>query len=133
MTVKKRVSYLRNELQSIEKAYKLLQSGNIDKQEEYEKSAKLWCEQLRETWERMIEEVLFNNSVQRFSPAIQTQRLKNALFTKDLYQEVENGMSNCSNWVHDRAAGLGEAIPNPDELLEYLETCNSFQKSNKPK
>ncbi|BBM16483.1 AAA family ATPase [Enterococcus avium] len=133
MTVKKRVSYLRNELQSIEKAYKLLQSGNIDKQEEYEKSAKLWCEQLRETWERMIEEVLFNNSVQRFSPAIQTQRLKNALFTKDLYQEVENGMSNCSNWVHDRAAGLGEAIPNPDELLEYLEACNSFQKSNKPK
>lgn len=133
MTVKKRVSYLRNELQSIEKAYKLLQSGNIDKQEEYEKSAKLWCEQLRETWERMIEEVLFNNSVQRFSPAIQTQRLKNALFTKDLYQEVENGMSNCSNWVHDRAAGLGEAIPNPDELLEYLETCNSFQKSNEPK
>ena len=101
--------------------------------EEYEKSAKLWCEQLRETWERMIEGVLFNNSVQRFSPAIQTQRLKNALFTKDLYQEVENGMSNCSNWVHDRAAGLGEAIPNPDELLEYLEACNSFQKSNKPK
>lgn len=133
MTVKKRISYLRNELQSIEKVYKLLQSGNIDKQEEYEKSAKLWCEQLRETWERMIEEVLFNNSVQRFSPAIQTQRLKNALFTKDLYQEVENGMSNCSNWVHDRAAGLGEAIPNPDELLEYLEACNSFQKSNKPK
>ncbi|MDT2488866.1 AAA family ATPase [Enterococcus avium] len=133
MTVKKRASYLRNELQSIEKVYKLLQSGNIDKQEEYEKSAKLWCEQLRETWERMIEEVLFNNSVQRFSPAIQTQRLKNALFTKDLYQEVENGMSNCSNWVHDRAAGLGEAIPNPDELLEYLEACNSFQKSNKPK
>ncbi|HGF8193336.1 TPA: AAA family ATPase [Enterococcus faecium] len=133
MTVKKRISYLRNELQSIEKVYKLLQSGNIDKQEEYEKSAKLWCEQLRETWERMIEEVLFNNSVQRFSPAIQTQRLKNALFTKDLYQEVENGMSNCSNWVHDRAARLGEAIPNPDELLEYLEACNSFQKSNKPK
>lgn len=133
MTVKKRISYLRNELQSIEKVYKLLQSGNIDKQEKYEKSAKLWCEQLRETWERMIEEVLFNNSVQRFSSAIQTQRLKNALFTKDLYQEVENGMSNCSNWVHDRAAGLGEAIPNPDELLEYLEACNSFQKSNKPK
>ncbi|MCT1798356.1 AAA family ATPase [Aerococcus viridans] len=133
MTVKNRISYLRNELQSVEKTYKLLQSGDVNKQDEYEKSAKLWCEQLRETWERMIEEILFNNSVQRFSPAIQTQRLKSALFTKDLYQEVENGMSNCSNWVHDRAAGLGEAIPTPEELIAYLEACDSFQKSNKPK
>ena len=35
---------------------------------------------MRETWERIIEEILFNNTVQRFRPEIMTQRLKEACF-----------------------------------------------------
>lgn len=132
MPVNKRIKQLRNKLQSIESFYTGITSDSIEKMEEYEGKAKLWCELLRETWERTIEEILFNNSVQRFSPAIQTQRLKKALFTKALYIELETGMTNCSNWVHDRASGLGEKIPTPEELKEYLKSCDDFVKANKP-
>lgn len=132
MPVNKRIKQLRNKLQSIESFYTGITSDSIEKMEEYEGKAKLWCELLRETWERTIEEILFNNSVQRFSPAIQTQRLKKALFTKELYIELETGMTNCSNWVHDRASGLGEKIPTPEELKEYLISCDDFVQANKP-
>ena len=36
----------------------------------------MWCEELRETWEKSIEELLLNGSIERFNPAIQTSRLK---------------------------------------------------------
>lgn len=130
--VKERIGYLQNKLQSIKKIYKEFNLGNFELYNQYGEEAKLWCEQLRETWERMVEEILFNNSVQRFNPAIQTQRLKQVVFTQELYQEVEKGMTKCSNWVHDRASGLGEEIPTPDQLAEYLTECKIFVKNNRP-
>lgn len=133
MPVQKRINQLRDRLQFMESFYSGIDSSNIDKLVEYEDKAKLWCEQLRETWERTIEEVLFNKSVQRFAPAIHTQNLKKAPFTKDLYIELEKGMTNCSKWVHDRAAGLGEAIPDPKELRGYLKDCEVFVKANRPR
>lgn len=132
MPVSKRIKKLRSDLQSITTFYKNINSNNIELMEEYEGKAKSWCELLRETWERTVEEVLFNNSVQRFSPAVETQRLKKAVFTKELYDELEKEMSSCSDWVHDRASGLGEMTPSPEELSEYLKTCDEFIKKNKP-
>ncbi|MDT2834331.1 AAA family ATPase [Vagococcus carniphilus] len=133
MPVKKRIGVLKHRLQELEKFHRKINAQSIEDFSEYEFKAKSWCELLRETWERCIEEILLNNSVQRFSPAIQTQSLKQATFTKELYSEVEVGMTNCSNWVHDRAAGLGEEVPEPKDLIIYLETCEKFVKTNRPK
>ncbi|WP_242423152.1 hypothetical protein [Enterococcus faecium] len=58
--------------------------------------------------------------------------MRKALFTKELYLEVERGMTDCSNWVHDRAAGLGENIPEPEQLEKYLKACECFVKTNNP-
>lgn len=131
MPVKKRISYLKNKLQKLESQYKKITPDTPEGLKLYEDGAKLWCEELRETWERSIEEILFNDSVQRFSPAIQTQRLKQAPFTTELYLEIEKGMKNCSNWVHDRASGLGEEIPNAETLKEYLDDCEKFIRKNR--
>lgn len=133
MPVKKRLGSLQNKLQGIEKLYKEIVPSNVDKVEDYERQVKLWCEELRETWERTVEEILFNNSLQRFSPAIQTQRLKKAPFTTELYEELEAGMASCSNWVHDRAGGLGEGVPTPKDLSAYLENCKGFVNRNRVK
>lgn len=133
MSVNKRLGSLQNKLQNIEKLHKSITPLNTAPIEEYERAVKLWCEELRETWERTVEEILFNNSVQRYSPAIQTQRLKKAPFTTALYEELEAGMASCSNWVHDRAGGLGEGIPEPEELKSYLANCRDFVKNNKAK
>ena len=35
---------------------------------------------MRETWERVVEEVLFNNVVQRFRREVMTQRLEEVAF-----------------------------------------------------
>lgn len=128
LPVKRRISHLRNELQKLQSKFKKITSDNIDDLALYEDDAKLWCEKLRETWERSVEELLFNDSVQRFNPAIQTQRLRKVPFTTELYLEVEEGMSKCSNWVHDRAAGLGEEVPAPNTLEEYLNDSENFRK-----
>lgn len=125
MTVSKRLKFLRHELQGLYKIY-----GKS--YESYNKEAKTWCQLLRETWERTIEEILFNDSIQRFNPAIQTQRLKKAPFSQELYSEIENGMANCSKWVHDRASSLGEDAPDPIELKSYLDSCKKFVESNSP-
>lgn len=132
LPVKGRISLLKQELQGLESKHKNITPDMPEKLKEYEDGAKLWCEKLRETWERSIEEILFNDSVQRFNPAIQTQRLKRAPFTTELYLEIETGMRNCSNWVHDRASGLGEEIPEPTILKEYLGACEKFVKENRP-
>lgn len=128
LSVKKRIGHLKQELQHLKSVHRNITPDKLEDLALYEDGAKLWCEKLRETWERSIEEVLFNNSVQRFDPAIQTQRLKNAPFTTELYLEVENGMRNCSEWVHDRATGLGEEVPSPDILKEHLQDCEEFIK-----
>lgn len=129
LNVSRRIKQLRNNLQRIRAIYN--ERETPEDIQLYEDEAKSWCERLRETWERTVEEILFNNSVQRFNPSIQTSRLKKAPFTKELYEEVELGMSDCSKWVHDRAAGLGEYIPDPDELNNYLSSCENFVKENR--
>lgn len=133
MPVNKRISHLKNKLQGLESTHKKITPDTPEKIKVYEDGAKLWCEQLRETWERSIEEVLFNDSVQRFNPSIQTKRLERAPFTMELYAEVDKGMKNCSNWVHDRASGLGEKIPEPGTLKEYLDECEKFIKKHRPR
>ncbi len=125
MNVKERISKLKQKLQSLNPIEK---SGNID---EYYYQAKAWCGLLRESWERCVEEKLFNDAIQRFNPAIQTQRLKKAPFTIDLYEEIEKGMGDCSDWVHDQARAINQDAPNTTELNVFLSSFDAFVKQFK--
>lgn len=129
MKVKARKAYLRAELQNITKMHNNMET--VDDKEKYQEKVEGWCKYLRDTWERSVEEVLFNGAVQRFDPSIQTQRLKNASFTKDLYSPIQQGMSRCSDWLHDRAGALGGNTPKPADLKEYLNSFESFVEANK--
>lgn len=95
MNVKDRIGKLKNDLQGI---VAIFNSGDMDT---YYYRAKEWCELLRESWERAVEEILFNDAIQRYNPCVQTQRLKKAPFTQNLYTELEHGMTECSAWCHD--------------------------------
>ncbi len=127
MKVKDRCGKLKNELQS---NIKKLSEG--EDQDAYVDSVKKWCELLRESWEHCVEEYLFNGTVQRFNPAIQTQRLDKVPFTHDLYTELETGMTDCSKWVHDQAAAINRGIPTYAKLTEWMDTFeNYYKKLNK--
>lgn len=133
LPVRSRIKRLRNDLQSIKSFYDNDITDIPNGIEKYKERAKGWCGLLRETWEKSVEEILFNNAVQRLNPTIQTQRLKNAPYTKTLYMEIEAGMANCSSWVHDRASTMGERVPTPDELDSYLKDCDGFISKNRVK
>ena len=105
---------------------KKLESMYLNDYDSYIDNAKIWCENLRESWERAVEEVLFGDVVKRFDPSIQTTRLSKAKFSKENVQKINHGMTSCSNWCHDRAANLGEYCPKPDELNAWLFDFKSF-------
>lgn len=125
MGVKDRVKKLKNDLQDI---VKIFNSGDMDK---YFYEAKGWCELLRESWERAVEEILLNDAIQRYSPSIQTQRLKKAPFSKVLYQELERGMTECSAWCHDQARAINGNAPSVNELKGYIESFEKYCKQHR--
>lgn len=127
MNVKDRISKLKNDLQAIVAIYN---SGDMDN---YYYRAKEWCELLRESWERAVEEVLFNDAIQRYNPCVQTQRLKKAPFTHDLYAELERGMTECSSWCHDQARAINATVPNVDELKSYIDCFDLYYRQYRVK
>lgn len=118
--VKDRLGYLNAELQRITKVHR---TGDPD---EYRREAKVWCEYLREAWERSVEERLLKGVITRFEPGIQTQRLKNVIITPDLLNDINNGMTVTSNWIHDQGPGMNAPTPTPDELKKWADEFDEF-------
>lgn len=120
--VKKRIGTLKDRLVRLKKAEK---EGNED---EYLFAAKSWYGLLREAWERGVEERLFKGVVERFSIGVQTMRLKRIVVTPELIAEIEHGMTESSNWLHDAAAGLNPEPPNTEKAEADLKNFEEFAK-----
>lgn len=86
--------------------------------------------QMRDTWERIVEEILLNRVVQRFRPEIMTQRLEEACIDpgKD-YPLIFEGMKRCSHYSgHDTAEDLPTELPKADEIVQDIEALKEFAK-----
>ena len=83
---------------------------------------------MRETWERIIEEVLFNNAVQRFRPEVMTQRLEEAYYDPAAdYPVIFEGMKRCSHYSgHDPAPDLPPDLPDSDHINHDIEALKAF-------
>ena len=121
--VSDRNGYLKNELQRIEKVYR------TSDPEVYRFEVKAWCGLLREAWERCVEERLFKGVVSRYSYGVETQKLKNVVITKDLVDDINDGMTKSSKWVHDQAAGQNSPTPIPNELWILMNDFENFIKN----
>ena len=81
---------------------------------------------LRETWERLVEELLFADTVTRFQAQVKTLSLRSAAVEDDDHAEVFFAMAKASTYSgHDRPTGRQAYLPPPDELhrdLQQLET-----------
>ncbi len=86
---------------------------------------------LRETWERAVEEILFNDSIQRFRASIETHRLKRVIIESSDYAAIDKGMSMCSAKLtgHDSAAAIGSTIPTPEDVEAAITELESFKRS----
>lgn len=86
---------------------------------------------LRETWERFVEEVFLNGTVQRFGREIQTKRLAKIVdLTLDDYNKVDENMGKCSTYFlgHDSAGTLIEEMPDSAEFLADITILEDFVK-----
>jgi energy-coupling factor transporter ATP-binding protein EcfA2 len=82
---------------------------------------------LRKTWERAIEEVLFNKTIERFRKSINTLSLRQVLIEPGDQEEVNRGMTKCSNFAHDNPLEAGTSVPPPEDFLADIEALHAFK------
>ena len=126
-SVKDRIKNLKTDIESLKKM-------NL-KGEEYNKEAGIIYGRLRETWERLIEEVLFNKVITRFSQGIQTQRLNGVFVDDEDYKIIYFAMSECSGYMigHDKSLSLSDARPDIKGIEEDIKKIEEFYKKTNKK
>jgi DNA repair exonuclease SbcCD ATPase subunit len=96
--------------------------------DEYRGLAKDFYTDLRETWERLVEEVLLGKVVERFNTDIRTQSLKGVVVDDDDYKTIYWAMKHASERSgHDMAAGRNVPVPKPDEMKSDLKTIDDYR------
>jgi hypothetical protein len=121
MSTKERIKFLKAQQQEIEKIYRL-----GDEPEFRSRTINAYY-YLRDTWERAVEEVLLRKVVLRFRRGIETNRLREVSVENVDYLIVDQGMSKCSIYCHDKAVIGGIAVPNPDELLDDISSLENWR------
>ncbi|MBX9791396.1 MAG: AAA family ATPase [Pirellulales bacterium] len=122
MSVKERVGVIRQQVVKARPLHKTSDPGYAD-------IAKDCYGKLRETWERVIEEVLLNDVVQRYRPSIETQRLSRVSIDGQDYVTIDQAMSKCSALMtgHDEAGAIASTSPTPDEIDADIKLLDDFR------
>ena len=119
LNVNKRISRLKNELQPLTK---LLAKSPA----EYEYNAKNFYGRLRDTYERVVEEVIFQDIVRRGADVMQTQKLRYVTFPDDLAIRFHEGMTNANTHSHDNPASDTVAVPDPSQMTAAIAALKSL-------
>jgi len=83
---------------------------------------------LRETWERAVEEVVLAKTVVRFVPDVMTGRLKEVTVTDEDYRTIYFAMKRASERSgHDMSAGCSIPQPSPCEMAEDVKALDEFR------
>lgn len=119
--VNERITRLRGGLKKFE--------GRADfETDEYRSLAKDFYTDLRETWERLVEEILLGKVVERFNSDVKTQSLKGVVVDDDDYKKIYWAMKHVSERSgHDMAAGRNIPVPKPDEMKTDLNTIDDYR------
>jgi len=96
--------------------------------DEYRRWAKDFYTDLRETWERLVEEVLLNGVVERFCSGVETQSLKEVVVEDTDYQRIYAAMKRVSEFSgHDMAAGRQLPMPDLPEMGRDLDEIDAYR------
>ncbi|MBX2866753.1 AAA family ATPase [Candidatus Kaiserbacteria bacterium] len=109
LNVSKRIGKIKNDSASLAKLYKTSPS-------DYEMRVKGLYGRLRDTYERAVEEVIFNDIVRRGTDVIQTQLLRKVRLSDGLAIRFYEGMTKANTHSHDNPASDTVPVPTPDEF-----------------
>jgi len=90
---------------------------------------------LRSTWERSVEELLFNQVVQRLEKEVKTKQLGGVLVDTESVAAISEGMTKTSNMIeaHDHPVAVGSSLPSTDDISKDLLAFTEFVKKHKEK
>lgn len=98
--------------------------------DDYRRAAKDFYTDLRETWGRLVEELLLGKVVERFNTDVRTQSLKGVVVEDEDYSTIYWAMKRVSERSgHDMAAGKGIPAPAPDDMRADLSVIETFRAS----
>lgn len=94
----------------------------------WRRSAKDFYTDLRETWERLVEEVLLGKVVERFNSEVKTQSLRMVVVEDEDHKQVYWAMKRVSERSgHDMAAGKAIPVPTPAEMKSDLDVIDQYR------
>lgn len=122
------VADLNARIEALRKRAKELKSVTDFDTDEYRRQVKDFYSDLRESWERAVEEVVLANTVQRFVPDVMTRRLKDVTVTNEDYRTIYFAVKRASERSgHDMSAGRDIPQPSPDEMAADLKVLDDFK------
>lgn len=95
----------------------------------YRDAAKDFYTALRETWERLVEELLLGKVVERYSSGVQTLSLRGVTVEPEDHKTVFFAMKRVSEFSgHDQAAGKQVPPPKPHEMKADLDAIDAYRQ-----
>lgn len=87
---------------------------------DYEFAIKNLYGRLRDTYERVVEEIIFSDIVRRGVDVIQTQMLRYVTLPDDLAIRFHDGMTRANTHSHDNPAADTVPVPTPNQFTVHL-------------
>ncbi|MCQ1766781.1 AAA family ATPase [Neorhizobium galegae] len=122
------VADLNARIETLRNRAKELKSVKDFDTDQYRRQTKDFYSDLRESWERAVEEVVLAKTVVRFVPDVMTGRLKEVTVTDEDYRTIFFAMKRASERSgHDMSAGRDIPQPSPDEMETDLKVLEDFK------
>ncbi|TAU68273.1 hypothetical protein ELI45_10780 [Rhizobium ruizarguesonis] len=100
----------------------------------YRRLVKDFYSDLRETWERGVEELVLNKTIVRFVPDVMTQRLREVGVDDEDYRTIYHAMKHVSERSgHDMSYGRDLPQPKPSDMIDDLKVLEDFRSAYKAK
>jgi energy-coupling factor transporter ATP-binding protein EcfA2 len=119
LNVGKRIGRLKNDAAPLAKLHNKSPS-------DYEYNTKNLYGRLRDTYERAVEEVIFQDIVRRGADVVQTQKLRYVTFPDHLAIRFHEGMTKANTHSHDNPAADTVAVPDPDGVAADIAALESL-------
>ncbi|UPT76071.1 MAG: AAA family ATPase [Elusimicrobiota bacterium] len=81
---------------------------------------------LRDTWEQLIEENLFQDTLGRLRPNIKSQNLDKVKVLDEDWERIYHGMTRCSFWAHSTPVAAGTPPPSVDDLKKEIDEIRNL-------
>ena len=112
----------------IQEKVKTLESMPDKDGDAYRHGVESFYADLRETWERLVEEVLLYRVVERFGSDVKTQSLKGVVVDDEDYKTIFWAMKRASERSgHDMAAAKNTPLPMIEEMKEEVTALDSYR------